>query len=245
MKDYILVVDSGLGGVSVLNKLLFNLSGYNYIYFADSGFAPYGNKSSFVLKRHLKLVIKSLLKTYNIKIVVLACNTATSVAIKYLRKTFKDIIFVGTEPAIKPAKINHKKILVLATVATIKHNRTLKKYNSCNITNLPQKTLAKLIDDNLEDLTQIGDDLKNLFVGVDKDYDAVVLGCTHYVFIKPMLEKLFCKAEFFDSGDGVTNRVRDMIERISLQKSPSGSLILLDSSGGQMVDKIKNYVKSL
>ena len=99
----IVVVDSGLGGLNILNECKKVLPDINFIYVADSQNSPYGNKSKRKLLKIADLLVKNIINLYNPKIIVLACNTLTTVAIKHLREKYKDIYFIGTEPAIKPA----------------------------------------------------------------------------------------------------------------------------------------------
>ena len=244
MKDWILVLDSGVGGVSVLNKILKTCPNHNYIYFADSKFAPYGNKSPKRLKKHLKALIRKLTKLYDIKIVVLACNTATAICIDDLRVYFKDIIFIGIEPAIKQAYKKCKKILVLATVSTINNSKVLKKYNFDNVTLFPLKYLAKMIDDNLDNLSLLLPTLKSQFKITN--YDGVVLGCTHYVFLKKYLKKIFKNAQFFESSMGVARRLKNILKQLNISTQKNTSLLTFSSNQDvSTCNKIKKFIKML
>jgi glutamate racemase len=189
------VFDSGVGGLSVLNALREHLPQESFIYVADSGFAPYGNKSSeFINER--ALTIAQFLITRNVKLIVVACNTATVTAITHLRaKTFIPII--GMEPAIKPSvKLTRTGVVgVLATEQTINSN-----------------AVAALCKDHLEtirfllqpcpglvELVEAGDvssdAVRNLLKSFIKpllaqNADAFVLGCTHYVFLAPLIREI-------------------------------------------------------
>lgn len=247
MQEYILFLDSGVGGVSIFKKAISNLPQHNYIYFADNKFAPYGNKSKRALRQHLYKLIKKLTSIYSIKIVVLACNTATVSCIDYLRKKF-DMIFVGCEPNIKSAiKYTKNKVLVLATDLTIKQSKVLQKYNFSNVILSNQKELAKLIDDNIGDIEKIK---RQVYFYVqkylNKNIDAVVLGCTHYVFIKYILQDIFVGAKFFDSSQGVVNRLKFMIRVSNVKPSQNPTQIVINSKDDMSFNQqIKNLVKSL
>ena len=110
-KEYILVVDSGIGGLSILAQML-KLFNSNIVYFADNKHCPYGSHSRAEILNFLVKIIDKIRKKYNLKIVVLACNTATTSAILHLRKKYKDLVFIGTEPALNLAnQLNYKQIL--------------------------------------------------------------------------------------------------------------------------------------
>ena len=99
---YILFIDSGIGGLTTLAENMKHMKA-NYIYFADNKYVPYGSKTTDFLIERLTKIIKFFIKKFNIKIIVLACNTATTTSIFALRQRFKNLIFIGTEPAYKVA----------------------------------------------------------------------------------------------------------------------------------------------
>ena len=153
--------------------------------------------------------------------VVVACNTATTRCIKRLREDFPNMPFIGTEPAVKlAANSDAKKILVLATPGTIHSERleTLvkdnqKKGQTINLLACPG--LADTIEFNLdEDNSKIEQKLDELLKDSDKDYDAIVLGCTHYSLIKPMIQKYFPTAKLIDGNEGIARRVGAIAEEI-------------------------------
>ena len=114
------VFDSGLGGLTVLNAIIKNLKGADIFYIADTLYAPYGDKNKDEIFSRSEKIANYLLKNYEIDALVIACNTATSVAIKHLREVFPSLIIIGTEPGIKPAINNTKtkNIGILATAST-------------------------------------------------------------------------------------------------------------------------------
>ena len=156
-----------------------------------------------------------------VKAVVIACNTATTRCIKSLREDFPNMPFIGTEPAVKlAANSDAKKILVLATPGTIRSERleTLVKDNQKKdqtIDLLACPGLADTIEFNLdEDNSKIEQKLDELLKDSDKDYDAIVLGCTHYSLIKPMIQKFFPTAKLIDGNEGIARRVGAIAEEI-------------------------------
>ena len=205
----IVVVDSGLGGLNILNECKKILPDINFIYVADSQNSPYGNKSKRKLLKIADLLVKNIINLYNPKIIVLACNTLTTVAIKHLREKYKDIYFIGTEPAIKPALKKYKKneILLFATKNTNKYYKNIKK--------IQIKNLPKIIDDNIDNLDIINPILYKYFSKKKyKNIKAVVLGCTHYLYLKNNLKLILGEnIELFDNSLGVANRVKFIYEK--------------------------------
>ena len=206
----IVVVDSGLGGLNVLNECKKLLPNVNFVYIADKQNAPYGNKSKRKLLKIAFNLVDYIISKYNPKIIVIACNTMTAVTIKFLREKYKNINFVGTEPAIKPAlkKYNKKEILLFATKNTNKYYKNIRK--------IQIKNLPKIIDENINNLNIINPTLKKHFCkNKYKNIKAIVLGCTHYIYLKENLKLIFGeKIEFFDNTYGVANRVKYIYETI-------------------------------
>ena len=209
--------DSGIGGTTILAAVQKLLPYEEYKYIADSKNCPYGEKSDDELK---SIVTKNVeeLKNWGAEIIIIACNTATTKCINYLREEYPEIKFVGTEPAIKlAAKSNAKNILVMATPGTIASERTksLLKVNQRegqNITLLSCPGLADTIELNypIQNYQPIIEKLQELLKD-QADPDVVVLGCTHYSLIKPEIEKIFPRAKLIDGADGVANRVKSLL----------------------------------
>ncbi len=211
------VFDSGIGGTSVLEAIKKLLPNEEYYYFADSKNCPYGEKEDDELYRIVKGNVEFLIN-WGAEIIVIACNTATTRCIEKLREEFK-IPFVGTEPAVRlAAKSNANKILVLATPGTIHSERleTLVKENqrqSQVIDLLPCPGLADTIEFNLnKDESKIYKKLKELLNNLPKDYDSIVLGCTHYSLIKPLIQEFFPSAELVDGNESVAKRVKELVK---------------------------------
>ena len=220
MDDYILFIDSGIGGVSSLSFAIKKLKA-NYIYFADNKFAPYGNKTKIFIKNRLKQIITAILMNYSIKTVVLACNTATTSAIGYLRKVFPCLNFVGTAPAIKPALAKTKKIAVIATTRTI-DNLKIKYKTQKNIKLVALKSLATEIENYFSKQTYYHYYLilKTIYhiKSKTKKSSSVVLGCTHYSFCHTLISNTL-KKPIFDSNNGVTKRLVSISPTKPLNKS--------------------------
>lgn len=214
------VFDSGIGGLTILGELKKILPNEKYLFYADSKNCPYGEKSDKDLYNITSNVVEYLIQN-DCKIIVLACNTATTRCIKYLREKYSDVIFVGTEPAIKLAcDKDYKNILVMATPATITSekinilvNENKKEYE--NIFLVPCEGLADAIEtNNLLKQETIISSIYNEYK--DKDIDAIVLGCTHYPHIKCLINKYFSKADLLDGSNGVARECKRQLQKRSL-----------------------------
>ncbi|MDD5731732.1 MAG: glutamate racemase [Patescibacteria group bacterium] len=223
------IFDSGIGGLSVLEEARKLLPHEDFIYFSDSANFPYGDKKTNELKKIIIKNIKTLVDA-GCKAIVIACNTATSVAITDLRKKFS-IPIIGMEPAIKPAlEGRHEKILVLATPLTLK----LEKFNQLRskldkedeLIILPAKGLAGLIEKNVlngSDKKEIKKYLEKLFSKINKkEISTVVLGCTHYVFIKDLVQKLFSGKKVIDGNLGTVQHLKKVLKEKNLLNKQKG-----------------------
>lgn len=201
----VLIIDSGSGGVNILAKCVKFCPNNNYLLFLDQKNLPYGEKSGEDLRRISREIIENTCKFFKPEIVVIGCNSLTSVAISFLRKCFPKITFIGSEPAIKPALrgFDKNEILVLATDVTIKNSKVLKRYKK--ICKSP-KNLPKFIDENLFDRKKIEDYLKSALQNFNGK--ALVLGCTHFEGIKEELKKIFPDVKLFESGEGIAKRLK-------------------------------------
>jgi len=195
MKQPIGIFDSGLGGISIWKEIAKTLPNEDLIYFADSGNCPYGNKSH---EEILKLSdrITQFLLFQGCKMIVVACNTATAAAIDYLREQYK-VPFIGIEPAVKLAAEHTKtgSIGILATKGTFQgklFKKTKKKYTgNINVHMQVGKGLVKIVENN-EIESQYAYDLvaKYILPMMKANADQIVLGCTHYPFLAPIIEKI-------------------------------------------------------
>lgn len=212
--------DSGIGGLTVLKELRKLLPNENYIYYADSKNNPYGEKSDSELMNIVTNIVDFLISR-EVKIIVIACNTATTRCINRLRKMYPNMIFVGTEPAIKVAcDKNYKNTLVMATPGTIKSERThelvkLNKKRDQKITLLSCKGLADAIESgNKDNVNKVLHKLLDKYV--DEDIDSIVLGCTHYPHAKKNIKELFPKAKLIDGNKGASRQVKRQLESHNL-----------------------------
>ncbi len=211
--------DSGIGGTTILKAAKQAFPHEEYFYIADSKNCPYGEKSSLELQ---KIVSKNVdeLQNWGAKIIIIACNTATTRCISYLRNKYPKIQFIGTEPAIKLAtESNSQNILVMATPGTIDSERTktlLKENQKPDeiIQLLPCPHLADTIEHNYNDhnFAPIVNTLKTIFKEVQAPPDTIVLGCTHYSLIKDQIQSFFLHAKLIDGNQGVIHQLGKLIK---------------------------------
>lgn len=218
--DCIGVFDSGVGGLAILGALKRELPTENFVYVFDRSHSPYGNRSAkYVAARARK--ITELLCEKGAKAVVVACNTATSVGITALREWFR-IPVVGVEPPVKPAVTAYPngKIAVLVTPRTAREHRFIaltERYRADGLVVIPCPKLATAVEENFHDLDKVIPTLEKMFEACPEP-DAVVLGCTHYYFLKSQIAKLLGgKAEIFDGADGVARRTKSVLDELGLR----------------------------
>ena len=226
--------DSGIGGLTILNVLKELLPNEDYLYYADTLNNPFGEKNDNELFSICCEIVDYLISN-NCKIIVIACNTATTKCMKKLREKYKDIIFVGTVPAIKVASDhNYKNTLVMATPATIKSERTYElvrdnKREDQNIYLVPCHGLAHAIEVNdQETINQIIDDIYLKYK--DKNIDSIVLGCTHYPYVKDKIYDKF-KCNLLDGSMGVANEVKRQMELNDLITNTGSGKVTIYKTG--------------
>ena len=241
--EAILVIDSGIGGLSTLIQAT-QLSNLNYIYFADNKYAPYGKKTTIFLKNRLSQIISSISKKFKILAVVLACNTATTSSIDYLRNTFPKLTIIGTEPAYKIAK--DKKFKAPALIATPRTIDSISNKVDKTFKLLPNKTLASLIEKNfinpspfhnfllLKEILKIKYSIKS--------NDCLILGCTHYVFIKSKLSK-FINIPLIDGNYGVSKQIFKFFGAKTNKKQ--SIKIILSNQNSNSLQKYKKILKQI
>ena len=223
------VFDSGVGGLSVLRAVINELPNEDVIYFGDQAHVPYGSKSLLEV-RDLSVEITRFLINHGAKLIVVACNTASAAALHYLREAFPETPFVGMEPAVKPAAEHTKtgKVGVLATPATFQgelYASVVERFAS-NVT-LFQDTcpglvrqieLGRLATAKTEQILRSALDLM-LAEGID----TVVLGCTHYPFVIPLIKQIVGpEVNVIDPAPAIARQVRRLLESRQLLSNNLG-----------------------
>ncbi|PKP13875.1 MAG: glutamate racemase [Bacteroidetes bacterium HGW-Bacteroidetes-3] len=216
------IFDSGIGGTSIWKEVVKLVPNENTIYLADSKNAPYGEKPS---EEIIALSIKNteFLLSKGCKLIIVACNTATTNAIDYLRKNYS-IPFIGIEPAIKPAALLSKTgaIGILATKGTLSSKlfeKTTREYTK-NITTIEQdgEGLVPLIEEGKLNSPEINELLSAYLKPMLKfNIDHLVLGCTHYPYLIPQIKKVIGeKVNIIDSGEAVAKQTKAILEKHNL-----------------------------
>lgn len=219
------VFDSGVGGISVLRDLRALMPDEDFIYFGDGANAPYGEKSSGEIRVLAWNVVEKLLDR-GIKALVIACNTATAAAAPLIRERL-DMPVVAMEPALKPASAcaHGGKVVVMATPLTLsldKFKRLMSEYGRDALP-MPCPGLMDMVERGVVD----GPEMDEYLAGVrekigDVRVDAVVLGCTHYVFLRTAVERTFPGAQVIDGNGGTARQLKRLLEERGLARGKSG-----------------------
>ena len=213
------IFDSGVGGTSIWREIHSILPFEDSIYLADSKNAPYGNRTKSEITE-LSIKNTELLLKKNCKLIVVACNTATTNAIKTLRENYS-LPFIGIEPAIKPAALNTqtKAVGILATKGTLSselfHNTTNLYSSGIKVIEQVGEGLVELIESGNINSEEIKTLLKiYLLPMIDARIDYLVLGCTHYPYLIPLLLELLPKhVKIIDSGEAVARQTKNILEQ--------------------------------
>lgn len=233
------VIDSGIGGVTVLKELLKELPNEDYIYYSDSINNPYGDKTNEEIISIVDNVVNILINK-GVKIIIIACNTASAICKEYLRNKY-DIPFIAIEPAYKVVYDHAKeyKTLIMATKATMNSDSFKKLFNNYDNHNTilcSCSGLADLIEEGNKN--KIIDYLNN-HIGIYKNIKNVVLGCTHYPLIKEEIKEVLGDVTFFDGSIGVSHHTKDiLIKNNLLSNKKEGSITFIDSSNNKEKEKL-------
>ncbi|MDP3693640.1 glutamate racemase [Bradyrhizobium sp.] len=236
----ILVFDSGLGGLTVLREIVRARPGAHYVYVADDAFFPYGHHGEDEIIARVVPLIGELIAAHAPDLVVIACNTASTLVMSHLREQYK-VPFVGTVPAIKPAcaRSTTKRVSVLGTRGTVKREYTralIRDFSQgCEVTLVGSADLASLAEsalsgEQVSDLA-IAAELAPCFIGNGEAdparTDTVVLACTHYPLLMDRLVRLApWPVDWIDPAPAIARRVSDLL-------GPPGSEA--DHSGAEMI----------
>ena len=246
------IFDSGIGGLSVFREIRKLLPEQSYIYYSDSAHCPYGDKSKEYIIDRARSITRRLMEM-GVEIVVVACNTATAVAISTLRKEFP-IKFIGMEPAIKPAAALTKTgvVGVLATAGTLKAEKYLDTREKWS----QDITVVEHIGEGFVELVEKGQTsgaeaeaviTRSLTPLLDAGADTIVLGCTHYPFLADTIKKVAAahgadsdSFHLIDPAPAVARHLLEVMEAEGIQTvSPEGfSMELLCSGDGTTLQTV-------
>ena len=248
----IAVIDSGVGGISVLRELIKIMPEERFLYFGDSKNAPYGTKSRAEVLEITRNNLEILQKR-GIKALVVACNTATSAAVRILREENPDLIIVGIEPAVKPASkiCEHPRVLVMATPLTLKEEKFKNLVDRFSgdgeFFPLPCPGLADLIERGDIEGEEIKAYLRDLFSPyLNEKIDGIVLGCTHYPHIRSAIDEIWCgKVAILDGGEGTARETCRRLEEKGLLRHGVGNVEILNTSDDERMIEISKKLLSL
>ena len=227
------VFDSGIGGLSVLQAMRAEMPHERFIYWSDSAFAPYGERSDAFVTDRSHFITEQLIAKGDVKTVVVACNSATAVAIESLRQQFPQLPFVGVEPALKPALSLSQtgRVGVIGTHATLQSARFEKLLHKvqadaapklCEFVIQPCKGLALAIEQQTEKSQADTQEVEKLcaqylqkmgpFGDAPGQIDTLVLGCTHYIFVQAILQKLVgADVQLISTSEAVAKQTKRLI----------------------------------
>lgn len=249
------IFDSGIGGLSVLQSLQAALPAEHFVYWADSGHAPYGEKSDLFVRERSLAITEHLLQQHHIKALVVACNTATAAAIHELRQKYPHLILIGVEPALKPAlqisKTGHIGVIgTRGTLGSDKFNKLLGSlHDQAHFTVQPCNGLALAIEQctdvalgeqaamRIHQLLEKYTREMGVFGSSAGQMDTLVLGCTHYVFAEKQLRSLLGPdVHLVSTGEPVARQTRRLLEAASLLRNgpeprPTSARIQLMTNG--------------
>ncbi|WP_145412322.1 glutamate racemase [Paenibacillus xylanexedens] len=245
MTKKIAFFDSGIGGLTVLHTALQQFPEESYIYYADTLHVPYGTKPADEVRRYIFACVEAIIRE-QVDAIVIACNTATSLAVNDLRSMY-DIPIIGMEPAVKPAvemnRENGKRVLVFATALTLsqtKYNELVSRVDDDH--RVDSLALPELVEwcEQLEfDPVKITAYLRSKLAGLDlEQYGTVVMGCTHYPFYTAMLRKVL--PDHIRIVDGSAGTVSHLSQRLELgaqqqagntEQVQAGTVSFFSSSG--------------
>ena len=234
----IAVFDSGVGGISVLRELTALMPEENYIYFGDSANAPYGTRTTAEVKV-LTMNAAAMLYERGIKCLVVACNTATAAAIADLRAEYPDIVIIGIEPALKMAtdRFPRGHVGIMATQVTLREEKLehlVGRFPDVTVERIPAPGLVELVEQGKAESSETEKLLRAILQPYAGRLDAIVLGCTHYPFVRDMVQKILGdQVKVLDGGAGTARQTKRLLEERGWLNSGSGSLKMENSSGRQ------------
>lgn len=238
------IFDSGIGGTSIWAAIHQLLPNEKTIYLADSKNAPYGQKSKADI---IALSIKNVefLLKMDCKLIVVACNTATTNAIEELRAKY-DVPFIGIEPAIKPAATNSKTqtIGILATQGTLNSelfHKTTEKYQNTKIVEQVGHGLVQLIESGNINSTEMTQLLHSYLTPmIESNIDYLVLGCSHYPYLIPQIKKILpAHIHIVDSGEAVAKQTQNILkEKVGFSSNEKSDSVFYTNSNPKVLSEI-------
>lgn len=249
------IFDSGVGGVSVLKEAVKLLPNEDFIYYGDNAHAPYGIKTEKEIQ-DLSLACGDFLISKGVKAIVMACNTATSVAVRQMREQYS-IPVISIEPAVKPAMETSfdGDIIVLATEGTLsqpRYNLLLERLHAKErVINIQCKGLVTLIEKGDVDSGELDEYIRCVFAPYHSHrVDTVVLGCTHYSFVKNRIKQFLYEnfhgnRHVIDGNNGTVRQLKRVLEEKELltNSEKKGKISFYSSGGKKYIRLMKRLFK--
>jgi len=243
------IFDSGLGGLSVLSEALRRIPMENYLYVADTLHVPYGTKNKEDVRGYIMDSVHEMMK-HDIDALVIACNTATSITVEILREKYPNIPIIGMEPAVKPAvemnKATGRRVLVFATPLTLslpKYYALVSRVDDGGIVDsLPMEMLVPFCENLQFDTKEVREYLQGQLSSYTLDqYGIIVLGCTHYLYFKPILtEMLPPHIDIVDGSTGTVRRLAALLHRYGIANGRGKGEVTF-----QCTDKNEAYIERM
>lgn len=241
------IFDSGVGGLSVLRAIRAQMPEESVIYFGDQGHIPYGPRPMEQIRDFSETITKFLLEQ-GAQVIVVACNTASAAALKYLREKFPAVPFVGMEPAVKPAAEYTRtgKVGILATPTTFQgelYASVVERF--ANGVEIFQNTCSGLVQE-IEQGNLNGNETRRILVEalqpmLEKNIDTVVLGCTHYPFVIPLIQEIAGeRVRVIDPAPAVARQVRRVLEAQGFKRNSDrpGAMKLITSGDVEKLETL-------
>lgn len=236
------IFDSGIGGITLLHQAMITLPREDYIFYADTAHVPYGTKSKQEVIGYVDEVMQFMLEQ-NCKAVVIACNTATSVAVDLMRKKY-DIPIIGIEPAVKPAveKSHGKRVMVVATPLSVQEeklkNLVERVDDSHMVDLLPLPQIVSFAERGEFDSPAVYEYMREVTADYDLSlYGEIVLGCTHYNYFKNVFRDIFPQnVQIIDGSEGTVNQLKRILQQKGQLEENAGEVTYY-ASGQRIASK--------
>ena len=237
----VVVFDSGVGGISVLREMVKLMPNEEFLFFGDSANAPYGTRTLDEV-RELTVGHISRMLDAGAKAACIACNTATSAAAEELRAKYPDKPIIGIEPAVKPAALSggHPNVVVMATPMTLREEKfrvLMGRFREdAEIYPLPCPELVKMVEKGMLCGDEVEQYLKAQFDSLGVRIDCVVLGCTHFPFVRGAIRRVLGEqVRLYDGGEGTARQVQRRLAEcgISADAENQGHVRIVNSAGTQ------------
>lgn len=250
MNDLIGFFDSGVGGVSVLHEARRLMPNENFLFYGDNANAPYGPRPLEEIRQLSERGIGRLLER-GVKAIVIACNTVTSAYAEILRSEHREMPIIGMEPALKPASFARHggQVIVMATATTLrleKFSRLMERYGEEAIP-VVGEGLVELVEQGKAQTPEAAERVRAVLSPyAEGQIDAVVLGCTHYPFLRQHVQDLFPRAQIFDGREGTAQRLKSQLEAYGLCSDDTPGTIEFQTSGDErMVELMSRLMEAL